>query len=57
MLQGFCTYQQTQFIASGPDGCLQYFTGTTGTVSSFNFPTTTSTVGSMGMLFFTKIFV
>ncbi|XP_059097607.1 uncharacterized protein LOC131891928 [Tigriopus californicus] len=26
----------------GPDGCLQYFTGTTGTVASFNFPTTAS---------------
>ncbi len=33
-------------ILPGPDGCLQYFTGTTGTVSSYNFPTTSSTVGS-----------
>ncbi|XP_059098558.1 uncharacterized protein LOC131892742 [Tigriopus californicus] len=24
---------------AGPDGCLQYFTGLTGTVASFNFPT------------------
>ena len=23
---------------AGPDGCLQYFTGATGTISSFNFP-------------------
>ena len=30
----------------GPDGCLQYFTGVSGTVSSFNFPTTSSTVSS-----------
>ncbi|XP_059087690.1 uncharacterized protein LOC131884071 [Tigriopus californicus] len=28
----------------GPDGCLQYFTGTTGTVASFNFLTTSPTV-------------
>ncbi|XP_059078525.1 uncharacterized protein LOC131876989 isoform X1 [Tigriopus californicus] len=28
----------------GPDGCLQYFTGLTGTVSSFNFPTTSAIV-------------
>ena len=28
----------------GPDGCLQYFTGQSGTVSSFNFPTTSSNV-------------
>ena len=23
---------------AGPEGCLQYFTGTSGTISSFNFP-------------------
>ncbi|XP_059078349.1 uncharacterized protein LOC131876855 [Tigriopus californicus] len=28
----------------GPDGCLQYFTGTTGTVASFNFPTTAASL-------------
>ena len=28
----------------GPDGCLQYFTGTSGRVSSFNFPTTASVI-------------
>ncbi len=32
----------------GPDGCLQYFTGTTGTIASFNFPTTATTVSSTG---------
>jgi hypothetical protein len=31
---------------AGPPGCLQYFTSTTGTVASFNFPTTASTVTS-----------
>jgi len=31
---------------AGPQGCLQYFTGDTGTVSSFNFPTTASTVAT-----------
>ncbi|TRY74462.1 hypothetical protein TCAL_09847 [Tigriopus californicus] len=30
----------------GPDGCLQYFTGTTGTVASFNFPTSASVLDS-----------
>jgi hypothetical protein len=28
-------------LQGGPEGCLQYFTGTSGKVSSFNFPTTT----------------
>ena len=28
---------------AGPSGCLQYFTGTTGRVSSFGFPETTAT--------------
>lgn len=28
----------------GPPGCLQYFTGTMGTVASYNFPTSSSTV-------------
>ncbi|XP_059089365.1 uncharacterized protein LOC131885355 [Tigriopus californicus] len=28
----------------GPDGCLQYFKGNTGTFSSFNFPTTATSV-------------
>ena len=40
----------TQYSCSdmegGPDGCLQYFTGTSGRVSSFNYPTTSSSVGS-----------
>ncbi|XP_059099771.1 uncharacterized protein LOC131893679 isoform X2 [Tigriopus californicus] len=30
----------------GPDGCLQYFTGTTGTVSSYNFPTQAAVLDS-----------
>jgi hypothetical protein len=30
----------------GPPGCLQYFSGTSGTLSSYNFPTSSSTVGS-----------
>ena len=30
----------------GPDGCLQYFTGQSGSVASFNFPTTLSTISS-----------
>lgn len=30
----------------GPDGCLQYFTGITGTLASFNFPTSTGVVTS-----------
>lgn len=30
----------------GPPGCLQYFTGITGTFASFNFPTTSSAVSS-----------
>ena len=29
---------------AGPDGCLQYFTGTSGTISNFNYPTTDTTV-------------
>ncbi len=29
---------------AGPDGCLQYFTGTSGTIASFNFPTTASAI-------------
>ena len=33
---------------AGPPGCLQYFTGTTGTISSFNFDTTSSTVSTAG---------
>ena len=37
------------FLSTGPDGCLQYFTGTSGTVSSFNFPTTSATIGSTGL--------
>jgi hypothetical protein len=28
----------------GPDGCLQYFTGVSGTISSFNFPTSSSKI-------------
>ncbi|XP_059088333.1 uncharacterized protein LOC131884531 [Tigriopus californicus] len=40
----------TQFACGdemgGPDGCLQYFTGTTGSFASFNFPTTGTTVTS-----------
>ncbi|XP_059089773.1 uncharacterized protein LOC131885674 isoform X2 [Tigriopus californicus] len=30
----------------GPDGCLQYFTGNTGTFASFNFPTSGTTISS-----------
>ena len=30
----------------GEDGCLQYFTGTTGEVASFNFPTQDTQIGS-----------
>lgn len=30
----------------GPPQCLQYFTGKTGTISSYNFPTTSSSVGA-----------
>lgn len=30
----------------GPSDCLQYFTGPTGTVASFNFPLNTATVGA-----------
>ncbi|XP_059088780.1 uncharacterized protein LOC131884901 [Tigriopus californicus] len=30
----------------GPDGCLQYFTGNTGTFANYNFPTTATTVTS-----------
>ncbi|XP_059087673.1 uncharacterized protein LOC131884050 [Tigriopus californicus] len=30
----------------GPDGCLQYFTGTSGTISSFNFPTSSAAVSA-----------
>ncbi len=30
----------------GPDGCLQYLTGTSGTIASYNFPTTASSVTS-----------
>ncbi|XP_059089974.1 uncharacterized protein LOC131885814 [Tigriopus californicus] len=29
---------------AGPDGCLQYFIGNTGTIASFNFPTQSPTV-------------
>ena len=32
----------------GPPGCLQYHTGITGTVSSFNFPTNAATVLDSG---------
>jgi hypothetical protein len=31
---------------AGPQGCLQYFTASTGTVASFNFPTTSSSTTS-----------
>ncbi|TRY61310.1 hypothetical protein TCAL_01452 [Tigriopus californicus] len=38
----------TQYLCgdemAGPDGCLQYFVGNTGTVASFNFPTQASIV-------------
>eukprot|EP00095_Tigriopus_kingsejongensis_P000992 maker-scaffold39_size501901-snap-gene-4.21 protein:Tk00992 transcript:maker-scaffold39_size501901-snap-gene-4.21-mRNA-1 annotation:"hypothetical protein DAPPUDRAFT_308003" len=38
----------TQFVcgaeAGGPDGCLQYYTGTVGTFASFNFPTNVANV-------------
>ncbi|TRY62166.1 hypothetical protein TCAL_13661, partial [Tigriopus californicus] len=30
----------------GPNGCLQYFTGNTGTFASFNFPTSSSSISS-----------
>ena len=33
----------------GPSGCLQYFTGTTGQIASFNFDTTTTTVSASGI--------
>ncbi|XP_059087177.1 uncharacterized protein LOC131883677 [Tigriopus californicus] len=40
----------TQYTCSqqegGPDGCLQYFTGTSGTISSFNFPTASAAVSA-----------
>lgn len=32
----------------GPPGCLQYFTGRTGRISSFNFPTQSNMIGSTG---------
>ena len=38
-LQYTCTEEM-----AGPPGCLQYFTATTGTVASFNFPTTATSV-------------
>ena len=31
-------YNCGQEDIAGPDGCLQYFTGASGTISSFNFP-------------------
>ena len=31
---------------AGPDGCLQYFTGNTGTIASYNFPTSSTTITS-----------
>ncbi|XP_059086991.1 uncharacterized protein LOC131883520 [Tigriopus californicus] len=40
----------TQFSCNeelgGPEGCLQYFTGPSGTISSFNFPTTAAMIGA-----------
>lgn len=41
---------------AGPPDCLQYFTSTSGTVASFNFPTDQATVGSTSkMLNHTKL--
>ncbi|XP_059089368.1 uncharacterized protein LOC131885357 [Tigriopus californicus] len=44
----------------GPDGCLQYFTGNTGTFASYNFPTTatalTSTVTHLSNQCYTMCF-
>lgn len=31
---------------AGPDGCLQYFTATTGTVANYNFPSATTVVAA-----------
>ena len=33
----------------GPSDCLQYFTGPTGTVASFNYPIGSTTVGATGI--------
>ncbi|TRY61845.1 hypothetical protein TCAL_01495, partial [Tigriopus californicus] len=46
---GFNTGQHiTQYLCGqemgGPDGCLQYFTGNTGTIASYNFPTQSALV-------------
>ena len=32
----------------GPPDCLQYFTGTSGEIASYNFPTSLSTITSTG---------
>ena len=34
--------------SSGPPGCLQYYTATTGKIASFNYPTSSSTVSTTG---------
>ena len=41
-------------MEGGPDGCLQYFTGTSGTVSNYNYPTTSSTVTSTSNFSYVK---
>ena len=46
--QSSFTLQALQYTCTeemgGPPGCLQYFTASTGTVASFNFPTTATSV-------------
>ena len=50
----YLNFQVIQFecgdTQAGTTGCLQYFTGPTGTIASFNFPMGLTTVGSTGTL-------
>ena len=41
--------------SGGPPGCLQYYTGTSGKIASFNYPTTSTSVSSTGAYF--KVFL
>lgn len=33
-------FHLSRYVYKGPAGCLQYFTGTTGTIATYNFPIT-----------------
>ena len=48
----YLNFQVIQFecgdTQAGTTGCLQYFTGPTGTIASFNFPMGLTTIGSTG---------